>query len=674
MNVSLFVNDSIPPALAHFSLDMNSALLMLTFTETIDITSFNASGIALQNARNRTDMFYQLTDGTNATRGVNLTSVNLYLSDDDLLSIQAILSLATDVQNTYIAIESTTIADSNQNLVEGIPMDNAVIVSMFVPDTTVPQLNSFSLDMNNLVLSLTFSEVILTSSFMPTYLTLQNTMTSVNNRSVQLSGGNISNDNSDIINITLSDEDANSIKLETELATDTNDTFIVVSNGTFTDAVGNLLQPIPTNMALMASTVFRDQTAPRLLNFTFNLNSSILELTFDEIVNTSSLVISQIILQPSDMPMSIGSSVALNNSVALLLNSNIVTVMIDPEDISDILLRNDLATNADNTYINITSNAIVDFDGNFFEGLTAAMQTSNYIRDSSSPELSSFSINLNDSTLSLTFNELVNVSTLDVTGITLRNSDGMSTHQLSNASYSISDNGVIVVVNIHANDFNEIAADRNLYTDNSSSYLTIAPGTISDLAGNQVSFNSLQAMDYSPDEIIPELLSYSLDLNRGLILITFSETVNLAAIDPTRIGFASNETSPVAVQLSLVTAMRNFTSVAELTLTPSDLNALKADPQLAVFPNNTFLVVERGAVEDMHGNSINMTVDEALNVTADVGSPLLQRFSLDLRTRNLYLVFDEFISAPTVDVTRLVLQNRSEVQEAFHRNNFCFRF
>ena len=666
MNVSLFMEDNVSPELSGFALNMNSGLLTLTFTETVNISSFNASGIVLQNARNRTEVFYQLTDGTNVTV-VNLTTLNLYLSNDDLFNLQAMLSLAIDEESTYIAIENITITDSNQNPVEHIPLYDATRATVFVSDTTKPRLDSFNLDMDNLILSLTFSEVVLESSFIPAYITLQNAAMSLNGQSVQLSGGLILNGNSNTINISLSDEDANSIKLQTGLGTNMLDTYIALRNGTFTDAVGNLLQPIPMNMSLMVSSVIRDQTAPQLLNFTFNLNASTLELTFDEIVNASSLVVNQITLQPNDMPPSADSVVALNNSLVVLVDSEVVTVTINPEDISVILLRDDLATNADNTYINISSDSIADFDGNLFEGLAVAMQTSSYIRDSSSPELSSFSVNLNDSTLSLTFNELVNVSALDVTSITLQSSDGMSAHQLTNTSYSDSDNGVVVVVNINSNDFNEIAADRNLYVDLSSSHLTIAPGTILDLAGNEVLFNSLQATNYTEDEIIPVLFNYSLDLNSGIILLTFSETVNLAAIDPSKIGFASNATSPAAVQLSLSTPMRNFSAVAELSLTSSDLNALKANPELAVFPNNTFLILESGAVEDMHGNSIDMSVLEAVNVTADVRSPELQRFTLDLRARNLYLVFDEFISSSSVDITELVLQNRTGVREASHR-------
>lgn len=48
MRASTYVPDRLPPFLLAFSLDMNTGALNLTFNEPVDLTSFRASAITLQ--------------------------------------------------------------------------------------------------------------------------------------------------------------------------------------------------------------------------------------------------------------------------------------------------------------------------------------------------------------------------------------------------------------------------------------------------------------------------------------------------------------------------------------------------------------------------------------------------------------------------------------------------
>lgn len=137
-----------------------------------------------------------------------------------------------------------------------------------------------------------------------------------------------------------------------------------------------------------------------------------------------------------------------------------------------LVLRSDLATGIQNTYINITAGALTDYYDNTFSGLDLALQATEYIPDTASPDLQSFSVDMNASQIILTFSESVNVSTLDVTMITLQNVDGSQSYQLTETTFSNSPNGDTVVVQIGQDDFNVITANTELFTAQGNSYIS----------------------------------------------------------------------------------------------------------------------------------------------------------------------------------------------------------
>jgi len=91
--------DLIPPALNEFSLDMNTGILSLTFTEDVVPSTLNTSRILLQSARSDASV-NQTIENSQVTTTAAGQVVNIELSSVDLDAIKIQTSLATDLSNT----------------------------------------------------------------------------------------------------------------------------------------------------------------------------------------------------------------------------------------------------------------------------------------------------------------------------------------------------------------------------------------------------------------------------------------------------------------------------------------------------------------------------------------------------------------------------------------------
>ena len=79
--------------------------------------------------------------------------------------------------------------------------------------------------------------------------------------------------------------DQSELERLTEVATDTNNTFIVLSEGAFTDTNGNPV--VAVTMPEASSSVFIDMQRPMISGFDLDLSMNVLVLHFSEIINTT---------------------------------------------------------------------------------------------------------------------------------------------------------------------------------------------------------------------------------------------------------------------------------------------------------------------------------------------------------------------------------------------------
>ena len=176
--VDVFVPDERSPVLLLFGLDLTQEILTLSFTETVNASSLNVSGITIQNENftsyRTLEGGYFLTPETGGPPlGPNDPILMIQLDQSDLNYIKSRPDLATSLNDTYLSVETFTIADMNGNLVEAILQFEPMQVSVYMADIVPPQLVSFNLDIDSGDLFLTFSETVNVSTLDVSQLTFQ---------------------------------------------------------------------------------------------------------------------------------------------------------------------------------------------------------------------------------------------------------------------------------------------------------------------------------------------------------------------------------------------------------------------------------------------------------------------------------------------------------------------
>jgi len=148
----------------------------------------------------------------------------------------------------------------------------------------------------------------------------------------------------------------------------------------------------------------------------------------------------------------------------------------------------------------------------------------------------------------------VNVNSLNFTGITLqsffRNPQATLTLR---GGYTTSDNDTIVVVHLLTEDWILLQQEDRVCSNINNCWVTMATETIEDMNGNLLSpvldGEALYVLDFVDDMIPPYLVSYSLDMDSGVLTLTFSEPVRTSTLNPMGIFIQPAPTATEYVQL-----------------------------------------------------------------------------------------------------------------------------
>jgi hypothetical protein len=106
-----YTPDVTPPSLQSFDFNLNaSGTVTLSFTETVDITTFNASAITIITGQGSGTLF-TLTGQTSVVPSDAATEFTLYLTKVDLDELKHIGGLAVNASTTYISFTAGMIMD-----------------------------------------------------------------------------------------------------------------------------------------------------------------------------------------------------------------------------------------------------------------------------------------------------------------------------------------------------------------------------------------------------------------------------------------------------------------------------------------------------------------------------------------------------------------------------------
>ena len=657
-----------------------------------------------------------LTQTSSSSVSPNDTFIVIDIGDDDLDNLKRLTRVATSRDDAYLSLNYTAIQDMNTRAILQISGSNALQVTNFVRDGIRPVLTNFSLDVNAGVLVLTFSETVEAETLNISSITLQSATTVVPGERVRLEEGlepELSSSNSTddpILTVFIGSADLNAVKRIFELANALSSTFLTIDDGGISDMVGLPVRPVEPDSALPAGAYAADTVGPELLSFGLNLTSELLVLTFDETVNVDSFSVARVVLL-SVANTSYSVRVLTDHRSLSRENSTVLSFLLAVDDLDTIKLDTELATSPDNTHLRLLPFALQDmaFAPNFIQPSVTAVLEEDYEEDRVDPALLNFAVDMNLGLLVLNFDEPVDASSLQATGITLLLSSsevvgsglldvnstnatitrggggGGDTNVLPTKSFQLtngstnSSNGRQIVVVLTEDDLNAVKQDEGLYANLSTSYLAISPDVVADMNGNQVQAvapsNALPASDFVNDTTSPFLESFDLDMDAGgLLLLTFSETVDVStamfrSLVLQRGSNVSSEASRYMLTGGALTMIEDGL-IASVRLTLEDLNELKRR-RIAVSRETAWLLFDETAILDMNDREVvpllnGVNTVQVRNYRADETPPQLQGFELDLTEEILTLNFTETVDVFFFNVTSLVLQDTSEGNNTFN--------
>ena len=124
----IFIADVTKPLLLMFTLDLSLYELNLTFSEPVDVDTFDITSLTLQSGPGTMSTMYTLTGGTVRELG-SVTSLQLTLNGNDTAALQTLPELATDLNNTCISFPAALVADYNGNQVSPVFPEHPLPVS-----------------------------------------------------------------------------------------------------------------------------------------------------------------------------------------------------------------------------------------------------------------------------------------------------------------------------------------------------------------------------------------------------------------------------------------------------------------------------------------------------------------------------------------------------------------
>ena len=670
----LFTPDMVSPELLSYHLDMNMGLLHLSFSETVRVATLHPPSFTFQNLNDSSNVSYTLMNGSSLS--INGPEITLIIPTLDLNNIKRISTLATGIEDTYLTIEWTAIDDMNNNNVIEIVSSDAQQAENFTEDITSPTLLSFDLDLNSHILWLTFDETVNISSLEAVNIVLVNSDANENiSSSHPLSTSDVLQGRQDdpVVPVLLSRIDSNEVKRLIDLATDENNTFLLLGNEAILDMNWNLVNNITVPFPVTVYT--EDRTKPQLETFEVDMDSRMLFLFFSETVNISSIQADGITLQ--DARAAIGPTVTLIPPTEPTGSDNaIIPIMLSIFDSNYLTSLTNLYNSRNDSYISVTNFTVLDMNGNELVPLPneEAIQASAYNMDVTNATLLNFTVDLDNWTLTLFFDETVALDTIDYTKFrAYSNAIGTINVTLTNGSFNLPYTHEVTLY-LTESDVCAIKTAENLWTVVNDTWLYVEPGAVYDWTMmNPLNEDVIQAAADPIEDLPPNLVNYAVNMTSGVIILNFDEPVRPLTLIYQKILLQNSQYGNYTDSYRLsggFTPSMNGKRV-EIRLTFRDLNAIKAHTELYSDASNTFLTLENGTIRDMVFNpSVPVEGFPVSIYMDDVTDPRLVEYSIDMDQGQLFLTFSETVDVSSLNLPSFTLQSDSQVSYsnpmAFH--------
>ena len=495
------------------------------------------------------------------------------------------------------------------NVFQDIQVSNAIQAAAFAPDTAPPTAASFDLfNIDNGSFIITFNEPVDANTVNFHMITLLNTPSG--SRRYTLSGGSAQTLNANKLSllISLSRNDRIQLKLISGLAVSYTTTYISLAEGMVLDTAGNTNQAVHA-VQLSQSGYVPDTSFASLISFSLDLNIGVLTLTFDDVINASSVDPTKLTIQSRSQSQTISYTLTVQSTVCTP-SSNIIAVCIRGQDLHSLQLNLQLATNALNTFVSFPPDLANDVEGKRIIGIAnnEARAVSNYTQDLTRPMLQSYQLDMNTGQLYFTFSEPILVSSLQPNAITIQNGSA-STLRLTGGGLNTSVvTSLTVLVHIDKNDLDLRKSLRNLATEINDTFISFGSSFAQDTNHNMIiPLTLFKVATFIPDVTQPELVYFDANLRSPVTLtLQFSEAIMLTDMTQSTLVLQNSASNP-SNTLTL-TGAETITRISldqfEVILTPEHTTRLLIDDSIASNVSSFFIAISQGGVSDFSGNPI----------------------------------------------------------------------
>eukprot|EP00912_Choanoflagellata_sp_UC4_P001913 UC4_evm1s1227 len=540
MQAFAVVKDETPPQLEAFDLDLSvkngQAQLVLSFSETVKATTIDISKLTFNDKGINPSLSYTLSSlgfdesSVKKTTTSDGTVVSLMISSYDVNELKKKSPLGMKSSSTYLTHGDDMIKD-----MAGITCGAKSIglpVRYYTEDKTPPDLLSFQMNMTSGELFLQFDEIIFPSRLV---------LSSAGLASSSLSGAQLYFIDTDSfrtsydftsVTIQIGVQDLNGIKKK-KICLSKETCFFEWRRTLVEDASENLLTEMILRRPVGKYT--KDTISPSLTSIEWlDLNIGTMKLHFNDVVDVTTFKPDTLVFH--DFHEKSKNRITQISGEVIGSDDNYAIVKFDELPFDELKRAADICDVRKRCAIELTSASVRDMTGNQFLSSLSAIYVERIIKDTTDPELSFYSIDIEDSSITLVFNESVLASTLNSKMVSLSNNGSLSRSISLNHSYSKSSNGKKIVIDIDPQDM-KLLKMNDITTTIGKTFLQISRDAIKDMTGN-----SLQPVtrkvptSYNPDNSPPNLINAVLDMNSDTLSLTFNEPVRgLSSFDPKKI-------------------------------------------------------------------------------------------------------------------------------------------
>jgi hypothetical protein len=637
------VGDTTDPALETFDLDLYRQRMTLTFSEAVNVTSFDLSQLTLvdtDTATAATESFQFTADSSVARKSGSLTAVEIDIGSTDAATLRGFSQLGKSASKTILLTDVGVVKDmvgrSTPAIAEGagLPVRKLILTGIV----------AFDMNMATDAMTLTFSDGILqcdvTSLVLQSSSTITDPKVNAYFRLTDNSAATVDGNDPSTVVILLGETDRNAIKRLGTLAIGSSSTFITTLDGTFTDRQGYFVSPV-MGLQVATSGHTADNARPVVKEFTLDLNRHLLHITFSETVAWRSFDSSQVTLQQR-RTLDGGERLTFEKASGLVPRADHISYPLFPQE---------QQTATTTTAATLTTAALC------LNSATSVLRGLQTI----------------DPTIPYLFETAVPLEALVSNTLTMYITDA---------------------------DITRLKQRLRLATSYARSWLVVTAETVTDMAGNQLQplqDGSAIFGELLPDQTAPQLMSWGVDMNAGTLEMLFSEVITADSVDVTEVVLRSSPGDSPSYRLTELSRVI-VPEVPSRTVTlhfGEDQTMIELNPSIATERSDTWLTftlcekedaclqTPRSNVTDRAGNhfgSSNLVtkrsnskfysgVPWAAPIKADFFVPSAQRprivsFDLDLNSAQMTLIFSRPIIAQSINTTHLSLQDRSE-----RRNN-----